>query len=289
MISPETDKQSEHQLAGQVSALYPDQQERRPDDVARLIVDFNRSSKAHENLWARTRQAADGAEGAEARVRAADDDLADADLAYQAAQAEHPDRTAPRLRQYLIAAGALALDGVACYFAAEALGGAQPESLAWAGLFLVLLGAGEIAMDYCRDGHRGLWRAIAAILAVFIILLGLLRFSFLAVAGQDGLIGALTGASLFTIATAGFVIIGYRVLRVAESGATWRARRAVRTAAAAATAERRALAEHVRRRDSLANAYLSRIRTYLIQACSASHLRLAEKAVHAHLIGGDPS
>ena len=32
-----------------------------------------------------------------------------------------------------IAAGSLALDGVACYFAAEALGGSQPETLGWAG------------------------------------------------------------------------------------------------------------------------------------------------------------
>jgi hypothetical protein len=140
------------------------------------IRDFNAANEAHEDLWARTRQAADLvcqaiADGEKPqRARRA------ADMAYKTAQAEHPDRRAPRFRQWLIAALALALDAVACLFAAEALGGSMPETLVWAALFLAVLGSGELALDHYRETHRTVSRWIAGIVSAFIVLLGVLRF-----------------------------------------------------------------------------------------------------------------
>ena len=49
------------------------------------------------------------------------------------------------------------------------------------------------------------------------ILLGILRFWFLATIGTDGLVPAATGAALFTAASAGSLCLGYRALRAAET------------------------------------------------------------------------
>ena len=65
-----------------------------------------------------------------------------------------------------------------------------------------------------------------------------LRFWFLATIGTGGLVPAVTGASLFTVATAGFLSLGYRALRAAETPQAWHARRAARTACQAARAAR---------------------------------------------------
>lgn len=277
------------QSVGQVTALHLEPPDGQEPEVMTHVISFNSLSRAHENLWSRTRQATDMVNQAAAEARSADSDLEEADLAHGAAQAEHPDREAPRSRQWLFAGGALALDAVACYFAAEALGGSQPESLAWAGLFLALLAAAEIGLDHYRDSHRGLWRGIAFVLGGFIALLGLLRFSFLATVGTEGLVAAVTGAGLFTLATAGFVVIGYRALRAAESGPAWRARRRARAYARAADAAHRRLGRQIARRDRLVCAYLSRIRTRLIQTCTAGQLPLTERAVRTHLLGEERS
>lgn len=144
-------------------------------DVMKEILGCNDASKAHEDLWSRTRQATDLVSQAEVDARKADADRDEAELDYKAALAENPERCAPRPRQRLIAASALALDGVACYFAAEALGGTQPETLGWTALFLALLGVGELVLDHYRDGYGLVWRWLAFVLGAFIGLLGLPR------------------------------------------------------------------------------------------------------------------
>lgn len=260
-----------------------------PPDVMSSINDFNSEGRAHEDLWYRTRRMTDQLDHAEDAARKADSARANAELDHRAIQAENPDRTAHRLRQWMVAGGTLTLDGVACYFAAEALGGSPSETLAWAGLFLALLGVGEVVLDLCREQHRVLWRLTACTLATFITLLGVLRFWFIATVGTEGLVTAGTGAILFTLATGGFVAIGYRALRVAETYAAWRARCAVRSASRAAALAHRKVEQLTQRRDALARAYLSLIRTRLVKSCQAGQIQLMEQAIWAHLTGKERS
>ena len=129
-----------------------------------------------------------------------------------------------------------------------------------------------------------------AILGAFIGLLGVLRFVFLTTVGYGGDLAALVAATLFTVATAGFVVAGYRLLRAAETSQAWRARRLRRDCERAAAAARRAISKAcTTRRDRLARAYLSRIRSQLARGYSASELPLMEQALTAHLTGQEPT
>jgi hypothetical protein len=273
------------QAGSTVTALRSEQQ--LGLDVAQLVAEHNQRNKTHEKQYARTRQATDAARGAAAAARQADAARDDAEATHEAIQAEEPDRPAPRPRQWTIAGGALLLDGVACYFAAEALGAGQQETVAWAALFLALLGIGEIALDHYSEDHRAAWRSIAVGLGAFIGLLGVLRYSFLATVGTEGLAAAAIGTVLFTAATAGFVLIGYRALRLAEGSLAWRARRHLRAMERAAAEAHRRLDRIVARRDRLASAYLARIRLRLVRTCSSSDLAQLEQVLWAHLVGED--
>ena len=91
------------------------------------VLAFNGSSQAHEDLWSDTRQATDIVNQAAADLAAREKKVGDAELAYQAERAKQLDRSAPRPRQWLLAAAALSLDGVACVFAAEALDGSAGD------------------------------------------------------------------------------------------------------------------------------------------------------------------
>jgi hypothetical protein len=285
-VSKAAQKQPERTLADNVTALRTEPSSALlPEEVMAEILACNDASKAQEDLWSRTRQATDMVSQATAAARKADSEMSEADLEYKTAQAENPERSAPRPRQWLIAAGTLVLDGLACYFAAAVLDGDQLQTLIWAALFLALLGAAELALDHLRDHHRTLWRWIAFVLGSFIVLLGVLRYSFLATVGTAGPVAALAGAVLFTVATAGFVVVGYKALRAAETGSTWKARRRARGYARLAAAAHRRLDRQVAGRDRLARAYLCRIRTRLVRTYSASQLPAMEHAVWAHLLG----
>lgn len=288
MSTPRPDEPQAQGLA-QVTALEPEPPDQQLPDVMGQINDFNSESKVHEDLWSRTKGLTDQVGQSAEAARSADMSSANADLDDKAIHAENADRAAPRPRQWLMAGGLLALDAVACYFAAQALGGSPAETLAWAGLFLALLGAGEVTLDLHREAHRGLWRWTACILVAFIALLGVLRFWFLATVGTEGLVTAGVGALLFTVATGGFVAIGYRVLRVAETSAAWRARRKAKAAAAAAALAHRRLDRLIGKRDGLARTYLGLIRTRLVKSSSAASLPLLERAIWAHLIGEEQS
>jgi len=257
-------------------------------DVVPFITACNKESKAHLKLYSRTRQASDEADKAGEQAAEADQQRDELEAEHETIQAEHPHRTAARPRQWLIAVAALVLDAVACYFAAEALGAGQQETLAWAGLFLALLGVAEIALDHYSEGHRLAWRCTAAALTCFIVLLGVLRFSFLVTVGNEGMIAATVGTVLFTIATTGFVLIGYRALRLAETGRAWQARRRLRAQAKEAAAAHARHAQLADRRDALARAYLNRVRLQLLQACPGIAVAQAEQALWAHLTGRNP-
>jgi hypothetical protein len=258
-------------------------------DVAAAVRDFNASNQAHEDLWARVHEAGDA-------VRREADEKAAAQLRarqardfHLAVQAEYPHRRAHLPQQVFLAAFTIGLDAVACWFAAQALGSDQAQTLLWTVLFLAVLAGGEIALDHYSERGGRAWRLLAAGLMIFVVGLGVLRFEFLATVGANGATAALVGAALFTAATAAFLVIGYRALRAAERFGAWQARRAARHAEREAVAASHRVARRLRDRNRLVDAYLSRIRVGLMGTCSSDQLPLVEADLRAHLIGREPS
>jgi hypothetical protein len=255
-----------------------------PVDVTALIRQVNASNEAIEDLYLRTRQAADIAERSNQAAEQAAVVAETAKVAHRIIQAEYPQRRAPLPRQRFYALLTVALDGVACYFAAQALDGSQDTTLVWTVLFLAVLGVGEMALDYYRDRHQRAWRMVASILAMFVGTLGVLRFWFLATVGASGLIPAALGAALFTAVTGGFLLVGYRALRLAETPQAFRARRWARTAAQAALAARVDANRNTRDRERLIDAYLVQVRRQALELFTAEQ-QSVEKAVRRHLLG----
>jgi len=254
-----------------------------PIDPAILIRDVNASNEAVEDQCLRACQAADiAADSAQvAELTAAA--FQRATVVHWTIQAERPRRRAPLLRQVACALAAVGLDGVACYFAAQALDGSQDTTLVWTGLFLAVLAGGEFALDFYRDRNLQVWRALAILTGVFVALLGILRFWFLATIGTDGLVPATVGAFLFTAVTAGFLCLGYRALRAAETPQAWRARRAVRKAWQAARAARATADRDAKERDRLIRAYLGHVRKLVLKTYPVDVQLALESAVRSHL------
>jgi hypothetical protein len=200
-----------------------------PTDVADVIRRVNASNEAVEDQCLRARQAADLASRSAGAADQAATTAVRAEVAHQTIQAERPRRCAPLPRQVVLALITVALDGLACYFAAQALDGSQDATLVWTALFLSVLAGGEFALDFYKDRSERTWHSLVILIGTFVTLLGTLRFWFLVTIGGGGLVPAIVGAFLFTGATAGFLSIGYRALRVAETTHAWvRADRHVR-------------------------------------------------------------
>ena len=259
-----------------------------PVRVAVLIRDVNASDEAVEDQFLRARQAA----GIAARsVRAAERAAAEAqtaEVAHRAIQAAQPRRRAPLPRQVTFALGTVVLDGLACYLAAQVLGGSLDATLIWTGLFLGVLAGGEAALGFYRDRGERAWRVLVMLTGFVVMLLGALRFWFLATAGTGGLVPAITGACLFTVTTAGFLTVGYRALRSAETPSAWRARQQagkVRHAARIARAEADRTAVE---RDRLIDAYLGHVRRLALKTCPAERQLAVESVVRQHLLGKLP-
>lgn len=206
-----------------------------------------------------------------------------ATVAHRTIQAEHPRRRAPLPRQVILALFTVGMDGVACYFAAQTLDGSQDTTLVWTGLFLAVLAVGEVALDFYRDRNLRTWRILAFLTGGFVALLGMLRFWFLATVGVSGLVPAVVGAFLFTAATAGFLGLGYRALRAAETPQAWRARRAARKAWQAARAARAAADRDAHERDRLISAYLGHVRKLVLRTYPIDVQVALESAVRSHL------
>jgi hypothetical protein len=257
-------------------------------DVAELIRNVNATNNAVEDQCLRARGAADAAIRSARAAEEAETAEEAAGVAHQTIQAERPRRRSPLPRQVTFAAWTIALDGVACYFAAEALDAGQDSTLAWTVLFLAVLATGEVALDFYRDRNLRAWQILAVTTSAFVALLGVLRFWFLATVGADGLVPAFTGAALFTVATAGFLALGYRALRAAETPQAWRARRAAHAAHQAARAARAAANRDARERDRLIDAYLSHIRKVVLKTCAVEQQLVVEDAVRRHLSGRCP-
>jgi len=258
---------------------------RPPDDVADVIRCVNESSEAIEDQYLRARHMADQADRVEQSAVAAADAAKAAKVACRVVQAEWPRRRAPLPRQVALALVTVGLDGLACYFAAQALDGSQDATLVWAALFLAVLAGGEVALDFYRDRNPSVWRGLVGLLGVFVAGLGILRFSYLATVGYGGLVPAAAGAFLFTAATGGFIFLGYRALRASETPQAWRARRRARGAARKAETARAAADRDAAARDRLIDAYLKEVRRHVLKTCLAGEQLAMESAVREHLLG----
>lgn len=253
-------------------------------DAIRAMRLFNDEHEANRDLWARARHATDTVRHARDGLHTAQALAEKAATAYLVAQAEFPERRAARPRQLLLAAITIGLDAVACNFAAQALGDGQRETLLWTGLFLAVLAAGEIALDAYRERQRGVaWRVLAVGLAGFVLLLGVLRYSFLITVAPLAPATAVLGALAFTVATGSFVVLGYRALRSAETAAIWKARRRKHATQRQVRVARTALQANVATRDRLTDAYLSQIRASLLKTCRGHQLVSLEQAIRTHL------
>ncbi len=254
------------------------------DPVADLVRQMNGSHPVLRDLWARVRRAADTAlRSLDAALKA--DEIAEAKrVQHHVVQAEQPRRQAPRPRQWMIAGAAIALDAVACYFAAQALNGDQIVTLIWTGFFLAVLAGGEILLDIYCDRSARIWRVICLALCGFVAGLGVLRYSYLFVTG-NGLLAALIGATLFTAITGAFLLAGYRALRAAETADAWRARRESRKASRQAEAAHEDADRDMADFERLADTYIAEARHLLLDAFSTSEQPAAEAALRAHLLG----
>jgi hypothetical protein len=128
-------------------------------DVADLIRVTNARNEAVEDQCLRARQAADIATRSALAAQQSAAAAKDAELAYRAIQAGYLRRRAWLPLRLLLALAALALDGMACYFAVQALGGSQSDLL-WTCLFLGVLSAGLVILDVCRKRAERAWRAL---------------------------------------------------------------------------------------------------------------------------------
>ena len=254
-----------------------------PTDLANLIRDVNATNETVEDQCLRACQAADTAASSAQVAELAKTAAQSATVAHRTIQAEHPRRRAPLPRQVVLALITVGMDGVACYFAAQTLDGSQDTTLAWTGLFLAVLGAGEVALDFYRDRNLRTWRILAFLTSGFVALLGMLRFWFLATVGTTGLVPAVVGGFLFTAATAGFLGLGYRALRAAETPQAWRARRAARKAWQAARAARAVADRDARERERLIAAYLGHVRKLVLKTYPIDIQVALESAVRSHL------
>jgi hypothetical protein len=257
----------------------------QPTGVADLIRELNESNEAVEDQYLRVRGAADLAARSDAVAAHATEAAHQAKVAHEALAAEQPRRRGPLPRQSLIAIATVALDGLACYFAAQALDGSQGSTLIWTMLFLAVLGGGEVALDYYRDRHRRAWYLLTTFLGGFVLTLGTLRFAYLATIGTGDGLAAIAGAGLFTGATAGFLFLGYRALRAAETPQAWRARRAAHRAQAGAQTARETADHDAIARDRLVDAYLRQIRRVALRTCPAEGVIALEAVVREHLAG----
>ena len=97
-----------------------------------------------------------------------------------------------------------------------------------------------------------------------------------------------TRACLFTAATAGFLSLGYRALRSAETPSAWRARRQARQAQLAAQVARALADQDAAERDSLIDAYLGRLTRLALKTGPAERQPPVESVVRKHLSGEYP-
>ena len=285
-----TSHTNEHKIkAGKANSVAaarrgPPADEQAAPDTVKVIRSFNAERRAHEEQYARVRQASDAARHAHVDARAMHHDADEARAEYLTSQAEHPERRGPLLVMVLAALATLALDGFASYFAAESLGGDQEATLIWTAIFLGILGILEGGLALSAERNRKVFRLSALALGLFAALLALLRFVFFSAIGGNPA-SSVIDAALFTGCTILLVWAGFLALRYSETIDIWRARRRERKAASKADAADERATRQAAYRNRLIDAYLSRIRPSLLRICTDSQLTAMERAIRSHLIG----
>jgi hypothetical protein len=99
---------------------------------------------------------------------------------------------------------------------------------------------------------------------------------------------ATTRACLYTAATAGFLSLGYRALRSAETPPAWRARRQARQAQQAGQAAHATADQDAAERDRLIDAYLGYVRQLALTTDPAEQQLAVGSVVRKHLSGEYP-
>ena len=134
-------------------------------------------------------------------------------------------------RQLALVVATMALNTLACFIEAQALGGDLLATLIWAVLFTMTLAGGEVVLSFLyRHRHHARFRRriVGLMMGAFLASFGVLRFFYLASAMKSGLSEAFLGAVLFTACICGFFFVGYLALVHAEPLQVWRSRRLAR-------------------------------------------------------------
>jgi hypothetical protein len=259
-----------------------------PLRVATLIRHINASDEAAEDECLRARRAADIATRSEYAAEQAAAAAERAEVAHRVIQAGQPRRHAPLPRQVTLAFMTVVLDGVGCFLAARTLGGSLDATLVWTGLFLGVLAGGEAALSFYGDRSERVRRTLIMLIGFLVVLLGTLRFWFLATTGTGVPMPAIASAYLFTVAAAGFLALGYRALRVAETPSARRTRCQASRARQAARLTRAAADRNAAERDRLIDAYLGHVRRQAPKSCPVDRRLAVESGVRKHLLGERP-
>ncbi len=231
-------------------------------DIHALMEEYNGSNRERERTF---KHANSGTEQVDRAQKEADrlNGVANATaITHEEIQSRNPswNQSLPLEGLGLIAIAGV--DATASYFAAEDLGDSQTTTLMFTGLFLAFLVGGVIWLArFDRHKQPKSRKALAALMAAFILTLGYLRYDYLVTTSSARY--PLVGAGILTVITAAAVIAGYFAWRRRESLKIFTARmRAEQTASQA----EQAAAEVVKEkgdRDTLVQSYLHGMRPFL--------------------------
>jgi hypothetical protein len=166
-------------------------------------------------------------------------------------------------------------------------GGDQFSTLWVTVLFLAGLAVGVITLHVAgRRKARTTWKEIAALIAVFILILGILRFAYL-VTVNGNVLTALLGAGLFTVTTAGMVGFGYWALCEAEPLDLYRKRRRLQKAWRQWAKAEETATDAASERHKCVKAYCDAFRPWLLATeanLTQDTVQKIEQAVRQHLL-----
>jgi hypothetical protein len=109
--------------------------------------------------------------------------------------------------------------------------------------------------------------------------------AFFTATGSGSLLPAIVGAALLSATTGGFLYLGYRALRMAETTRAWQARRTAQRAARLARAAQATAQNWTAEANRLADAYLCQLRPLLLRRYPVSQQVRLEQEIRDYLLG----